>query len=103
MRLAVRLGPDLARAAGVPVLAVEVPEGATAGRLLQEIERLHPGLAGLLAHCVVTAGGRIVGRDEPLPGGDNVAVLQPIAGGAHGAGGACQFETRSARLRACDA
>lgn len=87
MRLQVRLGPGLAQAAGVPGLVVEVPDGATAGQFLQEIERLHPYLSGLLATCVVTAGGRVVGRDEPLPGSGNVAILQPIAGGGSGRGG----------------
>lgn len=87
MFLFVRLGPDLARAAGTPVLQVELPDGATAGQLLQEMRRLHPDLDGLLGSCVVTAGGRIVGRDEPLPGSGNVAVLQPMAGGGNAPGG----------------
>jgi molybdopterin converting factor subunit 1 len=81
VRFEVRLFASLRERAGVDSLEIELPEGATAGQLLERLGVLRPELAGGLRRVAVAAGQRIVPRDAPLPPGEEVALLPPVSGG----------------------
>ena len=55
------------------VVALELPEGGTAG---QAVDR--SGLAEVGAGCVLGIAGRRVARDQVLRDGDRVELLRPL-------------------------
>lgn len=81
MRVAVRLSGGLAARAGRPFLVLELPDGVTARALRQELERRFPELGDLLTGALAVAAGRVLGPDDPVDGGEEVALLLPVAGG----------------------
>jgi sulfur carrier protein ThiS len=74
VRVTVRLSGPLAERLG-PRRAVELPDGATVGDLL---DALDPTAAASLA---VVVDGAIVPQDHALEDDDELAVLAPVAGG----------------------
>ena len=62
--------------------AVELPSPATVGDLWDELERLHPGLGGLRRQVRMAVDYEFVYDDFQLSGGEEVALVPPIAGGA---------------------
>lgn len=85
MVVQVRLGPDLAKAAGVPVAVVDTPVEATAEDVLRQLGETYPALREGLPTALLVAGGRVLSRHEKVPAGVDLVVLQPMAGGAGGA------------------
>ncbi|PZN04588.1 MoaD/ThiS family protein [Thermaerobacter composti] len=81
MQFRVRLGPDLARAAGVPVAVVEAPMETTVEQILLRLGEDYPALREALSTALLVAGGRVLGRREVVPAGVDLALLQPMAGG----------------------
>ena len=61
--------------------SVEVPRGATASQLLDEVSRGNPALASLRGSIRVSVNSEVVPPDRRLEEGDEVAVLPPVAGG----------------------
>jgi molybdopterin converting factor small subunit len=60
----------------------EVP-GATVGEVLDgAVARYGEGFAAVLATCRVWRNGDVAERDDPVAGGDEVAVLPPVSGGS---------------------
>jgi sulfur-carrier protein len=104
MTVEVRLaGPLRPYAGGAAVALVELAPGdpATVGRLLDRLERQHPGLAGrvrdergaIRRHVNVFVGAEHVrelgGLDAPLDAREPVSILPAVSGGSGGpAGGA---------------
>jgi molybdopterin synthase catalytic subunit len=78
VRVAVRLFAGAADALGARQLAVELPDGATAGDLREVLAR-HGG--PLLQRCAVAVDRRTVTPGTVLPPGAEVAVLPPVSGG----------------------
>lgn len=57
--------------------------GATVGEVLDEaVRRYGAGFDAVLATCRVWRNGEEAGRDAPVGGDDEVAVLPPVSGGA---------------------
>jgi molybdopterin converting factor small subunit len=81
MRIDVRLGSGLARVAGAPRLAVDVPAGATVRDVLGAVADQRPALAAGLPCALTVVRGSQVGGERVLAEGDEVAVLAPVAGG----------------------
>jgi molybdopterin converting factor subunit 1 len=81
VRFRVRLFASLRERAGADFLEIELPEGATAGRLLERLAALRPELAAGLRRVAVAAGRRILPPEAPLPPGEEVALLPPVSGG----------------------
>lgn len=81
MQIRVRLGPDLARAAGVPVVVVATPTETTVDQLLLRLGEDYPALREALSTALLVAGGRVLSRREVVPAGADLALLQPMAGG----------------------
>lgn len=80
----VRFSAALAQAAGTPRLRMVLAGDTTVGDLLDQLAADQPGLAGRIPFLVVAVAGRHVGRDEPLQDGQEVVLVLPAAGGAHG-------------------
>lgn len=69
-------------AAGGPTRrALQVPDGGTVADAIAALEAELGMTAGSLASAAVSAGGVIVGHDHPLLGGEELAVVVPVAGG----------------------
>ncbi len=82
MRIEVRAFGGVAERAGLTVLPVELPDGATVADLRAALARAHPGIAPLLPRCAVAVALEVAGPDLVLHGDEEVAVLPPVAGGA---------------------
>lgn len=79
----VRLFGALAEGAGSPAvdLSLDVPTTGTA--VLQAVRRSWPQLAGLVDRSQLAVNLEVVSPQEPIRGGDEIALLPPVAGGAH--------------------
>jgi molybdopterin converting factor small subunit len=82
LQIRVRLGAGLSRFAGSPLLALELPDGASVEDLYTVLGERHPELAPALPSALPVVGGTHVERDSALEPGDEVALLIPVAGGA---------------------
>jgi molybdopterin converting factor small subunit len=80
----VRLGHGVARLASSPVLSVELDQGATVADACTRLGTAHPDLARALPSTLAIVGGAQVGRHHALSAGDELALLMPLSGGAHG-------------------
>jgi molybdopterin converting factor small subunit len=81
MIVRIRLGSSLARLAPAPMLRLELPDEATVEDLYERLATDSPALGPALASSVPVVDGQHVGRDRMLSGGQEVALLTPVAGG----------------------
>lgn len=57
-------------------------DGATVGAVLEQaVARYGDGFAAVLPTCKVWVNGEPADPDDPVRGGDEVAVLPPVSGG----------------------
>lgn len=75
-----RIGATLA-AGGPTRRALEVPEGGTVADAIAVLEGDLHLTPGALHAAAVSTGGTIVGHDHELLGGEELAVVVPVAGG----------------------
>jgi molybdopterin synthase catalytic subunit len=68
--------------AGCSEETVPLPPEGTVSALLRELTARHAGLAPLLKHLRVAVNQEFKGEAEPIEGGDEVALIPPVAGGA---------------------
>jgi molybdopterin converting factor subunit 1 len=67
---------------GAEEVEVEVPEGSTVGRLIEEVRtRAGAGAAVLPQQLVVAVNREYAALDAVLRDGDEVAFIPPVAGG----------------------
>jgi molybdopterin synthase catalytic subunit len=64
-----------------PPREVELPSGATAGALWDDLAKMCEGLPQLAQSTRIARNGRVVRRDETLQDGDEIALLPPAGGG----------------------
>jgi len=64
-----------------PPRDVELPSGATAGVLWDDLTKTCEGLRQLAQSTRIARNGRLVRREETLQDGDEVALLPPAGGG----------------------
>jgi molybdopterin synthase sulfur carrier subunit len=69
------------QALGAPEMAYEIPDGATAADLLDDIFRKHPSLESSKGHVVITVNKTAVKLTDEIHDGDEVAILPPVSGG----------------------
>ena len=81
MRLKVKLFAKARDLAGSPVALMELPEGATVGRLRDALSGAIPALASLLARSTVAVDGEHAADHVVLTAASEVAVLPPVSGG----------------------
>jgi molybdopterin converting factor small subunit len=84
VQVRVRFVAGLSQLAGRPRLELRLEDGATVEDLLRSLGQAHPALAPGLPSVLPVVAGSHVRRDQALQDGDEVALLSPVAGGAHG-------------------
>jgi len=67
--------------AGAETVTIEIPDHATAATVLQTLANQHPRLQELLPACRLAIDLRFVSPDEPIAGGEQVALIPPVSGG----------------------
>jgi molybdopterin synthase catalytic subunit len=82
MNVCVLLFAAYREAVGKPRLDVELPEGATVSDLYDALERAHPALHALRPYTSFAVNREFTESSTQLDGGDEVALLQPVSGGA---------------------
>lgn len=66
---------------GVSERSLDLPEGARVDDAWTALERTHRALAGERGSTRAARNGRVVGFDEKLCNGDELALLPPVGGG----------------------
>lgn len=79
MTVTVLLFAGWADAFGAPALEVDLPEGTTAGQLLERLRALRP--AAVLPPALVAVDQRYAARGQVIAPGAEIAVIPPVAGG----------------------
>jgi MoaE-MoaD fusion protein len=67
--------------AGTSAVDLELADGATAGTAVAALRGLAAGFAALPERPAVAVNSEVVGPEQPLQDGDEVALLPPVAGG----------------------
>lgn len=70
-----------AEALGTAELPVELPTGSTVADLRTLVLARYPTLTPLWSRLAIAVDGTVVGTDEPLAEGVEVALLPPVSGG----------------------
>lgn len=81
MKVSVRLFASVREALGTNVLTLDLPEGATAGSLADEIRARYPR-AREFPEAMVSVNYEYVASEYRLLEGDEVALIPPVSGGA---------------------
>ncbi len=81
MTVKVQLWSYFRELAGCAELEVVLPDGATLGRLLDEVHRLHPRLAPLRNSTLTAVGVEYQGQSHVLCDHDEVSLFPPVQGG----------------------
>jgi molybdopterin converting factor subunit 1 len=81
-----RLFARLRELAGTDTESVELPAGSTVADVFDAVARLHPGLAADRNAVRVALNQEFVDWDAAVVDGDEVALIPPVSGGAHGTG-----------------
>ncbi len=81
MQVRVRLAGRLAGVFGAPLLAVDLPHGATVADLLAELAGRSPDAAPALAAALPVVAGTHAARDDVLAHRQELALLLPVSGG----------------------
>jgi molybdopterin converting factor small subunit len=75
------LGGALVRLVESPLLAADLPDGATLGDLYAELGSAHPELDAAMRSALPVLRGTHIDAGHVLAHGDEVALLPPAAGG----------------------
>ncbi|PZN12639.1 MAG: molybdopterin converting factor subunit 1 [Bacillota bacterium] len=78
----VRLFAAVAERWGERELQLAVPPGATAATVVEYLRARRPEMAQLLDACRLAVNGRYAEPGQPVRGGDEVALIPPVSGGA---------------------
>ena len=81
MRISVRLFASYRERAGTSEVELEVPEGATVGRLAADVVRRFPGMTESPVSLVVAVNREYREHQYELNDGDEVALIPPVSGG----------------------
>ncbi len=81
MEVRIRLGTGIARFAPAPVLALQLPAGATVADVYDQLAASDHRLADALRSALPIIRGVHADRAQRLAPGDEVALLAPISGG----------------------
>ena len=63
-------------------MELELPQGATVGRLADEMVHRYPAMTREASRLVVAVNQEYQEHDHVLSGGDEVALIPPVSGGA---------------------
>ncbi|TMB69066.1 MAG: molybdopterin converting factor subunit 1 [Chloroflexi bacterium] len=82
MKAKVRLFARLSELAGTREAEVELGEGLTAGEVYQALCGRYTALSGLKGSIRYAVNGEYAEPGHPVAGGDEVALIPPVSGGA---------------------
>jgi molybdopterin synthase sulfur carrier subunit len=81
MQVRVRLGAGLSRLARVPLLTLDLEDGATLEELYARLHETQPELAPALRSALPVIDGAHAERHQRLKHRQEVALLLPVSGG----------------------
>lgn len=81
MRCEVLLFAQLAEAIDAERIAVELPDDATVGVLLETLGARHEAIGALQGKIAVAVDERYAGPATPLRAGQTIALIPPVSGG----------------------
>lgn len=81
MEIRVLLFASVRQSAGGDEIQVDLPDGATAGDLLERLREKIPALEGLADRIKLAVNEEFVDRSYLLQAGDEAAVIPPMSGG----------------------
>jgi len=81
VRVRVRLFASLRETAGLPELALDLPEGATPEDAWRLLAAQVPALAARRASLAASVNRRYAAFDVPLAEGDEIVFIPPVSGG----------------------
>lgn len=84
VQITVRLFASIAELFGTRELQLEVAEGTTAGDVLRELIRREPKIEPLASAVRLAVNHSYVSKEMQLKEGDEIALIPPVSGGAHG-------------------
>ncbi len=79
--IAVHLHARVAEIAGVRECVLDVPDGACAGDVKDELARAIPAVAALLDSCAVATDAEYVADDARVGAAGALHVIPPVSGG----------------------
>ena len=82
MRIRVQLFARARDIVGTSSVLLELPEGATVGRLRQRLAEEQPALAALLERSAMAVNDEFAEDEAILPADAEVALLPPVSGGS---------------------
>ncbi len=82
MKAHVKLFAILKEKAGTSELTLDLPDSSTVADLLQEMERIHPGLVIGVGQTMIAVNTEYATESQMLNDGDEVALIPPVSGGA---------------------
>ncbi|MCZ6689654.1 MAG: molybdopterin converting factor subunit 1 [Planctomycetota bacterium] len=81
MEVRVLLFASVRQSAGGDEIRIDVPDGTTAGDLLDRLREKIPALEGLADRIKLAVNEEFVDRSYEIQPGDEVAVIPPMSGG----------------------
>lgn len=81
MKLCVRLFAAAKQTAGRNSVDVELPEGATIGRLRERLAEEFPQLSGLIRQAMFSIDAEYAGDKQEIHPDADVACIPPVSGG----------------------
>ncbi len=81
MEVRVLLFASVRQSAGGDEIRIDVPDGTTAGDLLDRLREKIPALEGLADRIKLAVNEEFVDRSYEIQPGDAVAVIPPMSGG----------------------
>jgi len=82
MKITARFFASAREAVGQRALALDLPDGLSAGDLLARLVSDYPRLAACAPHLRLAVNESYTDQHHPLHDGDEVALIPPVSGGA---------------------
>lgn len=86
---------------GQPEVHLEVPDGSSVEQVFDELVRQYPALGETASFTTFARNRKVVNRSEPLRDQDELALLQPMSGGASSAETRIEILDRLLSVDAC--
>lgn len=81
MKCNVLLFAQLAETVGQSELALDLPDGATAGQATDELCRMHPEIASVRDRIALAVNEAYASTETALTDGCTLALIPPVSGG----------------------
>ena len=82
MRVRVKCFAWACEVTGLDEIELDIPEGGTVGDLREALGEKYPPFAGRMESIAVSVNQEFSGDSRGIEGGDELALIPPISGGA---------------------